>query len=133
MVAHSLWQTSEPGIQDVKVFQREGEQQITGRVTCRPGSVVASISLPREDRDDIVRVGGVNLVGSRRVKVEHEGRVAALNLGRKTSEEFAGSTLSGDWTLSSLLLPGEVCGDPEHNPPETLQLSIITQCRETPP
>jgi hypothetical protein len=133
LTAHTLFQQSEPGVQQVKVFERESEQEIMGPTTCRPGSVVASISLPRGDADELVRVESVEIVGSRRVKVEHEGHAAALNLGQRTSAEFAGATPSGEWKLSSLLLPGEICGDAEHSPPDALHLKITTRCRESTP
>src|SRR5262249_8900349 len=96
MVASYPWKKSEPGVRDVKVFQLRGEQEIMGHTTCRPGWVVASITLPREDWDTLVRVDSVHIVGSRRVKVEHEGKVANLSLSHKDSAEFAGSSASGD-------------------------------------
>jgi len=90
-------------------------------------AVTARIEVPARNWDDALRITDVSNPSDRAVEASHGGRTVSIAAGA-TSHAFAGLVMSGSWSLHAGLLPGEVMGDPEHAPPDHLELRVTLDC-----
>ena len=114
--------------QEIEVFSESRTKELLGRTACEGEIIVASATLPPGEWDDLARVDTVRVRSRKIVTVKHGDREATLRPGSRETPAFRGIRVSGEWSLSSPLLPDEVCGDPAHHPPATLGLKVVVTC-----
>ncbi len=93
--------------------------------SCASGVVSATIHAKRFSA--AVKAGNVAVhTGDHRsYRVSHEGVQANISPGRST-DAFQGTSIAGDWLLSSPLAPGEQCGT--STLPRSLMMDVTAQC-----
>ena len=114
---------------EVKVMPGDPPEpdEITASVTCQANKVAGSVQRPAFEWDPRLRVTTVESGEDREISISHAGRSATLTPQNPTTNVFAGTSPSGDWTLRSPLKPGEECGA-DLAPPNLLNVSAQVRC-----
>lgn len=98
-------------------------------IECKNNALVATADRPASEWDSRLTVGSIEIDEDRAVTVTHAGRSATLNDQVAKTNAFAGTPLSGTWSISAPLLSNESC-ESASMPLDLLILTASVTCGE---